>query len=96
VRLAEKKFGQHKIGATLQEAINNTMVPLAPRMPVQEIGKVLPRVFKFMASMPEGQEILLSKVDLSDGFWRIIIEEVARWNLFCYMMPGPPACQFTL
>jgi hypothetical protein len=52
-------------------------------------GDVLPQLFEFMASAPPGQEILLSKVDLLDGFWRIIVEEAARWN-FCYVMPDPP------
>jgi hypothetical protein len=88
VRL-EQKLGQRRPGAILQEAVNDTTAPLAPRQPVREIGKVLPRVFEFMAGAPAGQEILLSKVDLSDGFWRIIVEEAARWN-FCYVMPDPP------
>jgi hypothetical protein len=85
----QQKPDQREAGLLLQEAVNDTTVPLAPRRSVREIGKVLPRVFGFMASRPEGQTILLSKVDLSDGFWRIIIEEVARWN-FCYVMPDPP------
>jgi hypothetical protein len=85
----QQKPNQRKVGLLLQEAVNNTTVPLAPRRPIWEIGKVLPRVFKFMASRPEGQTIILSKVDLSDGFWRIIAEEVARWN-FCYVMPDLP------
>jgi hypothetical protein len=80
---------QRKAGAVLQEAVNDTTVPLAPRTPVRQIGNVLPRIFEFMAKTPEGQEILLSKVDLSDGFWRIIVQEDARWN-FCYVMPDPP------
>jgi hypothetical protein len=42
-----------------------------------------------MTGMPASQEILLSKVDLPDGFWRIIVEEVSRWNS-CYVMPDPP------
>jgi hypothetical protein len=88
VRL-EQTPNQHKTRKVLQEAVNATTVPLAPRRPVQEIGKVLPQIFEFMASTPEGQEILLSKLDLSDGFWRIIVEELARWN-FCYVMPDPP------
>jgi hypothetical protein len=88
VRL-EQKPDRRKVGLLLQEAVNDTTVPLAPRRPVREIGKVLPRVLEFMASREEGQDILLSKVDLSDGFWRIIVEEAARWN-FCYVMPDPP------
>jgi hypothetical protein len=88
VRL-EQTPNQHKPGKALQEAINGITVLLAPRRPVREICKVLPRIFEFMASTPKGQEILLSKVDLSDGFWRIIVEESAHWN-FCYVMPDPP------
>jgi hypothetical protein len=91
----EQKPNQHKAGKVLQEAVNDTTVPLAPRRLVREIGKVLPRIFEFMASTPEGQDILLSKVDLSDGFWRIIIEESARWN-FCYVMPDPPGASICI
>jgi hypothetical protein len=85
----EQKPSQHKAGKVLQEAVNDTTVPLAPQRPVQEIGKVLPQIFEFMASTLEGQDILLSKVDLLDGFWRIIVKELAPWN-FCYLMPDPP------
>jgi hypothetical protein len=53
----------------VQQSIDETASKLAPTKPVHEIGQVLPRLFHFMASMPEDQEIRLSKVDLSDGFW---------------------------
>jgi hypothetical protein len=87
VRL-EQKLGQCKPGAILQEAVNGATVPLAPKKPIREIGKKLPRWFEFIANAPAGQEILPSKVDLSDGFWQIIVEEAAWWNL-CYVMPNP-------
>jgi hypothetical protein len=48
-----------------------------------------------MASTPAGQEILLSKNDLSDRFWRIIVEQTSRWN-FCYLMPDPPGSQIRI
>jgi hypothetical protein len=80
---------QRKAGTIPQEAVNDTTVSLAPKTPVRKIGKVLPRIFEFMAKTSEGQEILLSKADLSDGFWRIIVQEDVRWN-FCYVMPDPP------
>jgi hypothetical protein len=32
---------------------------------------------------------MLSKIDLSDGFWRMLVEEDAKWN-FAYVMPDPP------
>jgi hypothetical protein len=33
--------------------------------------------------------VMLSKIDLSDGFWRMLIEDNAEWN-FAYVMPYPP------
>jgi hypothetical protein len=33
--------------------------------------------------------VMLSKIDLSDGFWRMLVEDDAKWN-FAYMMPDPP------
>jgi hypothetical protein len=56
---------------------------------VQSLGQVLPRLFHFMASTPEDQEIRLAKVDLSDGFWRLIVNPEQKCN-FCYVMPDPP------
>jgi hypothetical protein len=32
---------------------------------------------------------MLSKIDLSDGFWRMLVAAPAVWN-FCYVMPDPP------
>ena len=33
--------------------------------------------------------VMLSKIDLSDGFWRMLVEGESVWN-FCYVMPDPP------
>jgi hypothetical protein len=33
--------------------------------------------------------VLFSKIDLSDGFWRMVVEEGQQWN-FAYVMPDPP------
>ena len=45
-----------------------------------------------MASTPKDQEIRLSKVDLSDGFWRLLVKLAQKWN-FCFVMPDPPGTQ---
>ena len=45
-----------------------------------------------MASTSEDQEIRLSKVDLSDGFWRLLVEPAQEWN-FCYVMSDPPGAR---
>jgi hypothetical protein len=69
------------------------MQAIGPTEPVHEIGKVvLPRPFHSMASTPKDQEIRLSKVDLSDGFWRLLVKLAQKWN-FCFVMPDPPGTQ---
>jgi hypothetical protein len=50
---------------------------------------VLPKLFQFMADTPADEVICFSKIDLSDGFWRMIVDEDQKWNL-CYVMPDPP------
>jgi hypothetical protein len=32
---------------------------------------------------------MLAKIDLSDGFWRMLVQEDQKWN-FAYVMPDPP------
>jgi hypothetical protein len=65
------------------------MVKLSPQAGVKEIRKVLHHVLHFMACTPADHEILFSKVDLSDGFWCMIVEPSQWWN-FGYVMPDPP------
>jgi hypothetical protein len=84
-----------KMGEVVTQSVNDTTQKLAPSGPVHEIGRVLPRLFHFMASTPEDQEIRLSKVDLSDGFWRLIVKPEQKWN-FCYVMPDPPGSRIRI
>jgi hypothetical protein len=51
-----------------------TTEQLAPKAVVKEIGKVLQALFEFMASTPANKTILFSKIDFSDGFWRMIVD----------------------
>ncbi len=69
-----------------QESVNSTTVIKSPSIPVKEIGKVLPRMLQYMRDTPEGLHILFSKLDISDGFWRLIIQEYDRYN-FAYVLP---------
>jgi hypothetical protein len=80
---------RRRMGEVVAESVNDTTTKLAPQGPVQSLGQVLPRLFHFMASTPEDQEIRLAKVDLSDGFWRLIVNPEQKYN-FCYVMPDPP------
>jgi hypothetical protein len=73
----------------LQASVNDTTARLAPEAPVKELGNVLLRLLDLMATVPEGEHIHLSKMDLADGYWRMVVEPEARWN-FAYVMPSPP------
>jgi hypothetical protein len=75
--------------AILQASVNDTTVRIAPEGPVKELGNVLPRILDFMATVPSSEHIHFSKMDLADGYWRMIVEPDARWN-FAYVMPSSP------
>jgi hypothetical protein len=87
-RPPQKNQPRRKMGDVLAESVNDLTTQESPSAPVKEIGRVLRRLFQFIAETPESDEILLAKVDLSDGFWRIIVDPKQRWN-FCYIMPDP-------
>jgi hypothetical protein len=73
----------------LQESVNDSTVKLAPDLPVKELGNVLPRLLHFMNSVPAEEHIHFSKMDLADGYWRMIVEPESEWN-FAYVMPQKP------
>jgi hypothetical protein len=77
------------MGEVVQPSVNETTKRLAPPEGMEAIGQVLPKLFQFMADTPADEVIGFSKIDLSDGFWRMIVEEDQKWN-FCYVMPDPP------
>ena len=52
-----------------------------------ELGNVIPRIILKMAKAPDtGVPILFSKIDLKDGYWRMVVSESDTWN-FVYVLP---------
>jgi hypothetical protein len=80
-----KRRGERDI---LKKSVNDSTVRLAPDAPVKELGNVLSRLLRFMQEVPPEEEIHFAKIDLADGYWRMIVEEESRWN-FAYVLPGP-------
>ena len=76
------------MGEVIQESVNYTTQRLVPTEPVHESVKVLPCLVHFIALTRADQEIRLSKVEISDGIWRLLVEPSQNWN-FCYVMPDP-------
>jgi hypothetical protein len=69
-----------------QKSVNDTTVLTAPSIPVKEIGKVLPQLLQYMRDTPAGLHIFFCKLDISDGFWQLVVHEVDCFN-FAYVLP---------
>ena len=84
-----KKRIRQSDGRLLQTSVNSTTKSLSPQQPVKELGRVLLRIFDFLAAVPPHEVIHLSKIDLSDGFWRMLVAVEDKWH-FAYVLPGAP------
>ena len=52
-----------------------------------ELGNIIPRLIWQVASAPDnGVPLLLSKIDLKDGYWRMVVDKRDSWN-FVYILP---------
>ena len=71
----------------LAPSVNSTTIQQSPDYPVKELGRVLPRLLAFMYCVPREETIMFAKIDLSDGFWRMLVRESDKWN-FAYVLPG--------
>ena len=60
---------------------------LAPQHSMYELGNVIPRIIHTMAAAPDtGIPFMFSKVDLKDGYWRMVVDSNDAWN-FAYVLP---------
>ena len=73
------------VATAVQSSVNDTTKLSAPDIPVKEIGKVLPRLLHIMRDTPAGLHILFSKLDISDGFWHLIVQESDSYNFACVL-----------
>ena len=85
----KKNKGSRTMGPVIQQAVNKSTSITVPQEPVRELGTVLPKLFNLMRSTPAKQVIHFSKLDLSDGFWRLITNAQDAYN-FCYVLPALP------
>ena len=79
VTIAGKQF------SSVNEATNPM---LAPNDSMAELGNVLPRlIFAVATAAPDVQgPILFSKLDIKDGYWRMVVPAEEEWN-FAYVLP---------
>jgi hypothetical protein len=69
-----------------QKSVNDTIVLSAPSILVRDIGKVLLQLLQYMRDTPAGLHILFSKLDISDGFWHLVVHNEDCFN-FAYVLP---------
>ncbi|KAI2500877.1 hypothetical protein MHU86_13597 [Fragilaria crotonensis] len=83
-----KKRIRQTDGRLVQPAVNSTTTSLSPQQPVKELGQVFSRLLDFLAAVPLQEIIHLAKIDLSDGFWRMLVDADDKWHfaeprIFC-------------
>ena len=64
---------------------------LALQHSMYELGNVIPQIIWNMAKAPDrGVPILFSKIDLKDGYWRMVVNEADTWNFAYVLSPLKP------
>ena len=70
------------------KSVNETTNKMAKKEAMDQLGSALKRMIAALADGQEdGREFLFSKLDIKDGFWRMVVSEEDAWN-FCYIIPN--------
>jgi hypothetical protein len=86
----KRKPGSQRKSKRTQPSVNKTTRPAADQEVVKQLGMTMAAALLFQLEIPCHWEVLWSKIDLSDGFWRMIIQAGQEYN-FVYAMPQHPA-----
>ena len=71
-------------------SVNDATTSTAPLVSMTQLGKVLPRIIETIANAPiTGGNILFSKLDIKDGYWRMMVRRGQHLN-FAYVLPSAP------
>ena len=71
-------------------SVNKSSADTAPEYFLSQLGVVIPRIILAISkSRDDGIPIFMSKLDVKDGFWRIVTGEGGKWN-FTYVLPDKP------
>ena len=67
-------------------SVNETTQDAAEQAAVKALGTALSSLIFYMFDVPSAWEIDWQKIDLSDGFWRMIVEDGKEYN-FVFQLP---------
>jgi hypothetical protein len=71
---------------TIHPSVNDTTVPADDQAAVQALGGALPALLLHMFDTPCTWTIVWFKLDLSDGFWRMVVQHDQHLN-FVFQLP---------
>jgi len=86
---AGQKRSRHHTPTNVHPSVNETTEPAKDQSGVDALGSSLPSILKYMFETDCEWEIDWQKIDLSDGFWRMIVESGEEYN-FVFQMPKRP------
>ena len=70
------------------KSVNETTNKHSTQEAMDELGKALQRILARMADARKTDRTLwFTKLDIKDGFWRMIVSDNDAWN-FCYVIPN--------
>ena len=84
-----QKRSRHSTPTSVHPSVNETTVPAPDQSGVDALGSSLPSILKYMFETDCEWEIDWQKIDLSDGFWRMIVASGEEFN-FVFQMPQRP------
>ena len=77
-----KVLGQH------YKSVNETTNKQAPQESMAQLGSALKRIIAQVADNQHAKRpVLFAKLDIKDGFWRLVVSDDDAWN-FCYCLPN--------
>jgi len=69
-------------------SVNSATAKLAPREGMVQLGPALKCLIALMAAnRSKGKPFRFAKLDIKDGFWRMVVGKEDAWN-FCYVLPS--------
>ena len=87
--ILDLSFGVRMGSEVIQQAVNATTTTTSHPAALDFLGSSMPRILDFLAHAPSEYPVYLSKYDISDGFWRMVVAAGAEWN-FAYVLPQEP------
>ena len=73
-------------GQKLKSVNESSNKDIAPQHAMYEMGNVIPRFIWTMTNAPNNTPFLFTKIDLKDGYWRMVVNPDKAWN-FAYVLP---------